>query len=142
MTPSRATPKYPCSYTMTSYDLQNGENVGMTSIFSSNVRAPSRQSSIRNPANKLMLAEEVTNSTLNDNPVPGTYTSAINDGRNVPSKNVLPARHNKKEDVGLADGHVQPVDWKFGLQPENSRPDLWASRGRVMPALGSHGGVE
>jgi prepilin-type N-terminal cleavage/methylation domain-containing protein/prepilin-type processing-associated H-X9-DG protein len=118
------TPKYPCSYTMTSYDLKNGVNVGMTSIFSGGVRAPFKHTQVRNPATKIMLAEEVAKHSADDNPLPGVYTSTVGDGRWVPTKNLLTARHNKKGNVGFADGHVQAVTWRFGTNVLNSRADL------------------
>jgi prepilin-type processing-associated H-X9-DG protein len=43
--------------------------------------------------------------------------------RYVPTSNRLTCRHNKKADVGFADGHVQTVDWKFGLNSVNSQAD-------------------
>jgi prepilin-type N-terminal cleavage/methylation domain-containing protein/prepilin-type processing-associated H-X9-DG protein len=118
------TPKYPCSYTMTSYDLQSGVNVGMSSIFSGGTRAAFKHTQIKNPASKIMLAEEVTKNSADDNPVPGLYTGTISDGRWVPTKNLLTARHNKKANAGFADGHVQSVTWRFATNVVNSRPDL------------------
>ena len=117
------TPIYPCSFTMTSYDLKNGANLyGMTSVFSAGARF--RQSGIRNPSGKIMLAEEVAKHSADDNPQPGTYTGIIGDGRWVPTKNLLTVRHNKKADVGFADGHVQAVTWQFGTNVVNSQADL------------------
>ncbi|MCU0786338.1 MAG: prepilin-type N-terminal cleavage/methylation domain-containing protein [Verrucomicrobia bacterium] len=118
------TPKYPCSYTMTSYDLKNGVNVGMTSIFSGGVRAPFKHTQVRKPATKIMLAEEVAKHSADDNPLPGIYTSTVGDGRWVPTKNLLTARHNKKGNVGFADGHVEAVTWQFGTDQRNSRSDF------------------
>jgi prepilin-type N-terminal cleavage/methylation domain-containing protein/prepilin-type processing-associated H-X9-DG protein len=120
---------YPCSYTMTSYGLLNGVNVyGLTSIYEGTYPSrtgayPFKQTSVRNPANKLLLAEEVATLTNPDNMDP-TYTSVIDDGRYVPGSNHLTGRHNKRADVGFVDGHVQAVTWQFGTNIVNSRADL------------------
>jgi prepilin-type N-terminal cleavage/methylation domain-containing protein/prepilin-type processing-associated H-X9-DG protein len=118
---SQSNPIYPCSYTMTSYDLVNGANVhGITSVFVN--RAPFKQSAVRKPSGKILLAEEVAKLTPNDNPDPA-HTAVIDDGRYVPYSNCLTCRHSKKADVGFVDGHVQPVLWTFGLDAANSQAD-------------------
>ena len=84
---AQSTPIYPCSYTMTSYDLVNNANpYGMTSVFT--VGAQFKQSILRNPTGKIMFAEEVAKKTSDDNPDP-TYTKVIDDGRFVPGSNRL-----------------------------------------------------
>ena len=119
---AQSSPIYPCSYTMTSYDLVNNQNVhGMTSIFLQH--APFRQGMVRNPSLKILLAEEVAAHNPSDNPDP-TYTSVIDDGRYVPTSNRLTGRHNGKADVGFVDGHVEAVSWKFGTNAINSQADL------------------
>ncbi len=115
---------YYYSYSMTSYDLQDGQNSrGMSSIFDAQGTHLFRHSSIRRPADKIMLAEEVAALTPADNPDP-TYQNIIDDGRWVPTSNRLTRRHNGKADVGFADGHVLAVDWRFGTNVFNSRADL------------------
>jgi prepilin-type N-terminal cleavage/methylation domain-containing protein/prepilin-type processing-associated H-X9-DG protein len=110
---------YLYSYSMTSYSLDNGVNPGMTSIFAGGQWHLFRQSSLRNPAGKIMFAEEVA-SASSDNP---TRTKVINDGRWVPSElDPLTARHSGRAVVTFADGHVQAVPWEFGLNTNNSAP--------------------
>jgi prepilin-type processing-associated H-X9-DG protein len=36
---------------------------------------------------------------------------------------ILTSRHNKRADIGFADGHVQAVKWQFYQDPANFRPD-------------------
>jgi len=119
---AQSSPIYPCSYTMTSYDLVNNQNVhGMTSIFTAH--APFRQGMVRNPALKILLAEEVATHAAPDNPDP-SYTAVIDDGRYVPTGNRLTGRHNGKADVGFVDGHVEAVSWRFATNVINSQADL------------------
>jgi prepilin-type N-terminal cleavage/methylation domain-containing protein/prepilin-type processing-associated H-X9-DG protein len=116
---------YYYSYSMTSYDLSGGQNVrGMTSIFeNSGVTHLFRQTTIRNPALKIMLAEEVARLRGPDNQDPANI-DIINDGRWVPTGDNLTGRHNKKADVNYADGHVNTIPWKEGMDPKNSQADL------------------
>ena len=67
-----------------------------------------------------MLAEELTSLAPVENP--GRSFQIINDGRWVPTDDDLTSRHGKKAEVSFADGHVQTVDYKFGRDPNNSRP--------------------
>jgi prepilin-type processing-associated H-X9-DG protein len=73
-----------------------------------------------------MLAEE--QASFGRGEVSDLARNIINDGRWVPSDgtggDVLTSRHNKKANVGFADGHVQSVLWQFGDVNANSRPDL------------------
>ena len=117
-------PPYPFSYSMTSYDLNAGAAIGITSIVDTgNGLHPFKSTSIKNPARKIMFAEEQTSSSR-----PGECSDPaggiINDGRWVPDgSDRLTSRHGKKADVGFADGHVLPVTWQFGMNIDNSRPD-------------------
>ena len=98
-------------------------NQGMSTIYSSGTLYPFKQSSVRNPVRKIMLAEEVASMDKRDNPT-GT-PKVINDGRWVPSEgDPLTGRHGGKADVTFADGHVQPETWEFGDDITNSEPDL------------------
>jgi prepilin-type processing-associated H-X9-DG protein len=112
---------YIYSYTVTSYNVQDGRSPGMTSI-DDGVWHPFRQSSIRNPAKKILLAEE------QDSYVPGDMSDPtapiVNDGRWVPNSDVITSRHNDRGDVGFADGHVAAVPWTFGLDKANSLPEF------------------
>ena len=86
---------------------------------------------VRNPANKIMLAEEkgdVTQYELSAKPIPGGYdvNSIIDDGRWVPSNNPisnpLTIRHSNRADVAFADGHVEDVTREFGGDRKNTQP--------------------
>jgi prepilin-type N-terminal cleavage/methylation domain-containing protein/prepilin-type processing-associated H-X9-DG protein len=114
---------YLYSYSLTSYNLDNnGINPGMTTIFTDGEIYIFKQSAIRNPAAKIMLAEEVASASSRDNP---TGTKVINDGRWVPiDGDPLTARHNGRADVTFADGHAQAVNWEFGSDITNSQPSL------------------
>jgi len=109
------------SYSLTSYDLQNGINVGMASINDGRWH-PFKSTSIKNSAKKIMLAEEQT--SLRPGEVSDVSAGVINDGRWVPPGDVLTSRHGKKGNVSFADGHATAVTWRFGLDRANSRPDL------------------
>jgi len=69
----------------------------------------------------MMLAEECGWFTPDESPVDDGF---LTDGRWVPPSNLLTVRHKGKADVTFSDGHVQPVDWMFGTNMANSRPDL------------------
>ena len=112
---------YIYSYTMTSYDLVSGQNPGLTSVNDGRWH-PFRQAAIKNPAGKIMLAEE--QSSLGPGEVSDATASVINDGRWVPPGDVLTSRHNHRGDVAFADGHVTSEPWRFGLDITNSQPGL------------------
>jgi prepilin-type N-terminal cleavage/methylation domain-containing protein/prepilin-type processing-associated H-X9-DG protein len=120
-------PYFP-SYSMNSYDLNGNINPGMASIFQGNVNNPVRylfkMGNVKRLSNKIMLAEEQASHRADDSFNPRGSEAIINDGRWVPTGDVLTIRHNKKGDVGFADGHVEAVTPRFGLAPANSRPDL------------------
>jgi prepilin-type N-terminal cleavage/methylation domain-containing protein/prepilin-type processing-associated H-X9-DG protein len=121
--------KFPCSYTMTSYDLSGGANAkGLTSIYvggwpNRTAAYPFKMTSVKNPSGKILLAEEAAKLTPDDNPDPN-YTSFMSDGRYVPTKNRLTVRHNKKANLGFVDGHVEAQPWTFGTDVKNSQADL------------------
>jgi prepilin-type N-terminal cleavage/methylation domain-containing protein/prepilin-type processing-associated H-X9-DG protein len=103
----------------------NGDmNYGMASVFSGSgsslVAYPFKQSSIRNPSGKIMLAEEP--GAVGDNPV---TTVVINDGRWQPQfPDPLTNRHRGNADVAFADTHVEAVTSAFGDDITNSLPSL------------------
>jgi prepilin-type N-terminal cleavage/methylation domain-containing protein/prepilin-type processing-associated H-X9-DG protein len=116
-------PFYLYSYTFTSYDLAENKNLhGMASIFSTTGSSPFRMSTLKGPSGKIMLAEEVTALTPEESPKGNQ--AIVNDGRWVPTSDYLTLRHRLKADVSFGDGHVAAVDYKFGLDPKNSRADL------------------
>jgi prepilin-type processing-associated H-X9-DG protein len=113
---------------MTSYDVVNGVNPGMSSVFTNGPSAdpppplPFMLAAVHNPGGKIMLAEEVASMSNSDNP---TGAKVINDGRWLPANgDPLTARHGRKGDVTFADFHVEPETWEFGQDINNSRPDL------------------
>ncbi len=117
---------YLFSYSLNSYDLEGGRNPGMASIFEGSVNSPKaylfKLAGVKRPGNKIMLAEE--QASLRRGEASDPSASIINDGRWVAPGDVLTLRHSGKGDVGFADGHVQSVTPKFGLNQANSRPDI------------------
>jgi prepilin-type N-terminal cleavage/methylation domain-containing protein/prepilin-type processing-associated H-X9-DG protein len=115
---------YYFSYSMTGYGLDgNGDNVGMSTVVqtSGTMAYPFRETAVRNPALKIMLAEEPGSLKSKDCP---DGTSLINDGRWIPTSDALTIRHSGRADVTFADGHVSPVTPDFGFDTTNSQPDL------------------
>jgi len=112
------------SYSMTSYDVQNNVSRGITSIVDGNGLHPFKSTQIKNPAKKIMFAEEQSSLSLKGE-VSDPNGDIINDGRWVPTGgDRLTSRHGKKANVGFADGHVTLVTWGFGRDATNSQPDL------------------
>jgi prepilin-type N-terminal cleavage/methylation domain-containing protein/prepilin-type processing-associated H-X9-DG protein len=117
---------YLYSYSMTSYNVTtdaDGKSVdpGMTSVFTGGVSLIFKQSAVKNPVLKIMLAEEPASNGNKDNP---TGASVINDGRWIPGQDPLTSRHGGKANVVFADGHAQLEDSEFGDNITNSEPDL------------------
>ena len=117
------------SYTLNSYGVDGSRNIGMASIFEGSVNNPTpflfKLAAVKRPSGKIMLAEEQSAHVPGESYNPrDTSTSIVNDGRWVPDGDIVTVRHNKKGDVTFADGHVEPVTAKFGLDFSNSRPDL------------------
>jgi prepilin-type N-terminal cleavage/methylation domain-containing protein/prepilin-type processing-associated H-X9-DG protein len=125
---------YPYSYSLTGYGLagsgslglDGNSNVGMSTVvqgdLSNPVQFPFKHSRVRNPAGKIMLAEEPGSLSSRDHP--DASLQVIWDGRWMPDRDLLTKRHGGKADVTFADAHVQQVDWMFGTNVVNSRPDL------------------
>jgi prepilin-type N-terminal cleavage/methylation domain-containing protein/prepilin-type processing-associated H-X9-DG protein len=82
---------------------------------------PYRYSTIRHPADLVLLAEEPSNRTANEMP-PGTYATIIDDGRWLPGPNPITMRHSKKGNVTFADGHSERIDYLTALLPEHKDP--------------------
>ena len=110
---------YYASYSLTSYGLDGSRNLGMASI-NNGAWFPFKQSGIKDPAKKIMLAEEQSVTRGAEASDPGA--SIINDGRWAPPGDVLTSRHSKKGDVAYADGHTATHPWKFALDDRNSLP--------------------
>jgi len=100
---------YRYSYSLTSYDLTNGVNPGMSLLVTKDDEVyPFKASSIKSPSIKIMLLEE--------------DRKTINDGRWRPN-DLITSRHSQgRGDVTFADGHVQTVTPTFSLNPTNSNP--------------------
>jgi len=114
---------YYYSYSLNSYGIDGtGKNLGMSSVNNNGAWSPFKATAIKDPARKIMLAEEQT--SYQPGEVSDPDAGVINDGRWVGGGNdVLTSRHSKKADVAFADGHVQPVRWQFGDDDRNSRSD-------------------
>jgi len=122
------TDPYNYSYTMTSYDVDRG----ITSVRDGAGWHPYKFTKIKNPARKIVIAEEQSvlsgpecSVSRSVNPNAGI----VNDGRWVPALDLnggdyITSRHNKRGDVGFGDGHVQSVPWQFGMDQKNSDPAL------------------
>jgi prepilin-type N-terminal cleavage/methylation domain-containing protein/prepilin-type processing-associated H-X9-DG protein len=100
-------------------------NYGMASVITGDPANPDvfpfKESSVRSPAGKIMLAEEPGSNNPNESPDGNGF---IQDGRWMPQIDPLTVRHRGKADVTFTDGHVEAVDWQFGTNAANSQPNL------------------
>lgn len=104
-----------------SYSLNSYNKNGMASWFSQN-RSDikiNKLTAIKNPSQKIMLAEE--RGGVTDGPPKGSG-AYVDDGRWVPPGNVLTMRHSGKAQVAFADGHTEIVTREFAQQRENYDP--------------------
>ena len=113
---------YVYSYTVSSIVLN--ANCGFTSIIDKDIGFIQlfKLANVRNPALKLMLAEE--QATLKRGEASDPTGDVMNDGRYVPSGpatggDAFTVRHNKKGNAGFGDGHVSPVLPAFGNMTTN-----------------------
>jgi prepilin-type N-terminal cleavage/methylation domain-containing protein/prepilin-type processing-associated H-X9-DG protein len=106
---------YNYSYSLTSlFDENISKNFGMASVFRGADNNPTpfiyKLSSVKLPANKIMLAEEQTSRKLSESmDGPNGSSSLINDGRFVPPGDLITLRHNKKGNINFGDGHAEPI---------------------------------
>ena len=114
------------SYSLTSLGLinNNSQSGGITSIRSGGWYG-FKQFAVRNPAKKMMIAEEQT--VIRGPEASDPNRNILNDGRFVPgsspgSGDLLTSRHNKRANVGFADGHAKTEKWQFGDDINNSDP--------------------
>jgi prepilin-type N-terminal cleavage/methylation domain-containing protein/prepilin-type processing-associated H-X9-DG protein len=118
---------YLFSYSFNGYGLDgDGINRGMSSVVDTAGGAakkyPFNEAAVRNPSQKIMLAEEPGSAAGWDSPDGGI----INDGRWVPGSatalngDPLTIRHGGKADVTFADGHVEAVTPEFGADANNN----------------------
>jgi prepilin-type processing-associated H-X9-DG protein/prepilin-type N-terminal cleavage/methylation domain-containing protein len=105
-----------------SYSLNAASDRGMASYFSKDrsMMFLNRVSAVRNPALKIMLAEE------KGGPEDGPGSASIDDGRWVPPGYPLTRRHSGRANVTFADGHVESVKREFADadHPEHYAPGL------------------
>lgn len=124
---------YLFSYSFNGYGLDaKGNNLGMSTVIDTSsgtaVVYPFKEAAVKNPATKIMLAEEPDSGDANDNPVAGG--EPISDGRWIPTKisgytgDPLTLRHGGKADVTFADGHVLAVTPQFGWDTNNTLSGL------------------
>ena len=124
---------YLYSYSLTGYGmsldpsgpaLEGDMNYGMASVFEGSGSTfqgyPFKLTSVKNPAGKIMLAEEP--GSISDNP---SSSVVINDGRWQPNfPDPLTDRHGGKADATFSDSHVDAVTSDFGEDTNNSLPSL------------------
>jgi len=110
---------YMFSYSMTSLGLVGLRSGGITSVRSGRWY-PYKLAAVRNPATKLMIAEEQT--VISGPEASDPNRNILNDGRYVPGGDVLSSRHNRRANVGFADGHAAVVPWRFGDDLNNTDP--------------------
>jgi len=116
------------SYSLTGNGLDgNNNNLGISTVVRTQGGVtniyPFVESAVRNPTQKIMLAEEPGTLASWDNPN-GSDGEPISDGRWIPGNDTLTIRHGGKADVAFADGHVEPVTPDFGADQANSQPGL------------------
>ena len=118
-----ATRLYLFSYAINS---QGTPGNGISSSWVGGKWSPYKLSRVRNPANKIMLAEEPANTSREEMP-PG-YTTFVDDGRWVPgtslTANTVTLRHRGRGNCNFADGHAQTIDYKQGANTNYFDPNL------------------
>ena len=124
---------YLFSYSFNGYGLDgDGKNLGMSTVVDGSGGSTQvslfKESAIRNPARKIMLAEEPGSSSSDESRdgsfiCDGRWVAALPNG-GLGANDLLTIRHGGKADVTFADDHVEAVDPDFGADPANSQPDL------------------
>jgi prepilin-type N-terminal cleavage/methylation domain-containing protein/prepilin-type processing-associated H-X9-DG protein len=119
------TDAYNYSYTVNGYadGARPNANTGVASTYAlslggSPAFTPSKLVNIRNPSNKILLAEEPAGPTDTPVTIPAYGTAGADDGRWLPqpsigSGNTITIRHRGKGNSNFCDGHAQVVDYKF-----------------------------
>ena len=115
---------YMYSYTMTSYDLENGFNPGVTSLFVGPANSAKaylfKLANVLGPTHKIMLVEEQTSHSPSESYDPrNAAASLIDDGRFQATGDSISIRHNKRGNVVFVDGHVEGVLPKFWLAQDS-----------------------
>jgi len=117
-------PAFLFSYTMVSDVYPNAAgnngNHGITSFAAAGGELKFKQSSVRRPADKLMLAEEKVSGSEPDD---GRFALVQTDG--ITPNNSLTDRHGKRADITFADGHVTIIlPGVVSANPRNYQPDF------------------
>ena len=114
---------YNFSYSFTGYGAySNSLNAGMSTVVdNSGTLFAFKESAVRNPSTKIMLAEEPGSRKPKDSP---DGIGFIVDGRWIPTSDPLTIRHSGRADVAYADGHVGTVKPEEGIDVANSLPGL------------------
>ena len=111
-------PYYWPSYSLDTVVDPNGASRGIGTAFPNfTTAAYFKSTQIKNPANKMMLAEEPSLTTPAEFPPNWPNNGIIDDGHwepvsgNLQVNNTLTMRHNKKANVNFADGHAQSTSY-------------------------------
>ncbi|MGV3756362.1 MAG: DUF1559 domain-containing protein [Verrucomicrobiota bacterium] len=103
---------YRYSYTLTSHDLTNGANPGLSTIITQAREVhPFRSSQVVNPSRKIMLVEEDRKTMDDPRWIP-----------NRPKPSLVAERHGKKGTAAFVDGHIELVTPEFGKIRANTDP--------------------
>ena len=121
---------YYYSYSVNGQDSGSTTMGGMASSWNGttgNGWLPYKFSTVRNASMKIMLAEEPTSTSANEMPAGWGVNQIIVDGRWLPGTTVgggdtITVRHNKKGNVGFADGHSETEDAIFATQISHTDP--------------------
>jgi prepilin-type N-terminal cleavage/methylation domain-containing protein/prepilin-type processing-associated H-X9-DG protein len=124
---------YYYSYEFTSYNINNGANLGFTSIIDTAGKIYRFKSTqVRSPSSKMMAVEPVAALKPNDEPdierangstwvVQCGRWQAFNTAITAPN-NYLSVRHSKRSDACFADGHVEAVGQNYATNQMYSNP--------------------
>ena len=124
-------PQFLYSYSFNAFYPNGTTYYGLATIIDTSgaIQYYGKAAYVRNPAGKIMLAEECA--TKLDSPPGNTSPSYIDDGRfAMEPKGVsgthdfLTTRHGQKGNVAFADGHAELVTWQFATNIINSQPNL------------------
>ena len=100
---------YIYSYSMLSYPEFGTNALGISSIFGGGFPRYFKQQAIRNPSHKLMLIEEQASHRRGESPDVAGSSEIINDGRWIPSGDMITVRHDGRGQSTFADGHVEVI---------------------------------
>jgi type II secretory pathway pseudopilin PulG len=136
-------PIYEFSYSMTGLGIDgNNVNWGVAGVQDDSGENwyPFKNNAVRNPAAKIIFAEEPSMEPIDTPPanqlpaaLPLSSISTIDDGRWIPyttsgsqpqGNNILTTRHDGNADTGFIDAHVDTVNWKFATNPSHVVPTL------------------